>query len=436
MNKIGLLIGVMKKKLQKSVEMKNFSWLVSGKIIQMAISLVVSLLTARYLGPGNYGLINYSTTYITFFSAICTLGISAILVKNFTDKPGEVGITIGTTLCIRLLSSLISALLIILTVSIVDKGEQLTILVSSVVCVSLVFQPFETFNYWFQYKYKAKIIALVSLIAYISVASYRIILLVQNRDVVWFAFAFALDYAVVAILLLFYFKKNGGPKLKASMKKAKELLKSSYHFILSSLMIAIYGYTDKFMLKQMLDESSVGYYSIATSICTMWVFVLQAVVDAMYPTIMKLHKENYDAYKRKNRQLYAIVFYIAIGMSLVVTVLAPLGIHILYGDAYLPSINPLRIVTWYTAFSYLGVARNAWLVCEGKQKYLKYMYFLAAAINVCLNLCLIPIGGPSGAALASLVTQVFTSLILPSFFKETRENVRLMLESIFLKGLK
>ncbi len=145
MNKIGLLIGVMKKKLQKSVEMKNFSWLVSGKIIQMAISLVVSLLTARYLGPGNYGLINYSTTYITFFSAICTLGIPAILVKNFTDKPGEVGITIGTTLCIRLLSSLISALLIILTVSIVDKGEQLTILVSSVVCVSLVFQPFETY---------------------------------------------------------------------------------------------------------------------------------------------------------------------------------------------------------------------------------------------------------------------------------------------------
>ena len=433
MSKIASLIKI---KLHGSAEITNFSWLVAGKIIQMVISLFVGLLVARYLGPSNYGLINYSTAYITFFSAICTLGIPAILIKNFTDNPYEVGTTIGTTLLLRLLSSFLSGLLIILIVSVIDEGEYLTLVVTSVVCSSLLFQPFDTYNYWFQYKYKAKIISLVSLIAYLGIAIYRIVLLVQNKDVVWFALAFALDYALLALLLIVFYKKNGGPELKLSLSKAREILGSSYHFILSSLMVAIYGYTDRFMLKQMLDESAVGYYSIAASVCAMWVFVLQAAIDAMYPTIMRLHKKDYKQYERKNRQLYAVVFYISIGVSIVITIFAPLGISIMYGDAYIPATDPLRIVTWYTAFSYLGVARNAWMVCEGKQNYLKYMYFFAAIINVFMNYVLIPIWGTSGAALASLITQIFTSLILPSFFREIRGNVNLMLDAILLKGVK
>jgi Na+-driven multidrug efflux pump len=95
----------------------------------------------------------------------------------------------------------------------------------------------------------------------------------------------------------------------------------------------------------------------------------------------------------------------------------------------------LKIITWYTAFSYLGVARNAWIVSEGRQRYLKYMYLGAAIINVALNCLFIPIMGAAGAAVASLITQVFTSIILPLFFKEMRPNARLILEAILLKDV-
>ena len=94
------------------------------------------------------------------------------------------------------------------------------------------------------------------------------------------------------------------------------------------------------------------------------------------------------------------------------------------------------MLTWYTAFSYLGVARNSWLVCKNAQKYLKYLYIGAAIINVVLNYCLIPIFGATGAAIASLITQVATSLIFPLVFRETRENAKLMLEAIVFKGIK
>lgn len=423
-------------RFKNSVEIKNFSWLVSGKVIQMIISLVIGLLVARYLGPSNFGLINYSLSYTSFFTPLCTLGITSILVKNFTDKPDEIGQTIGTTLTLRTGSALASLLLIIVIVLIVDRNEPITILITFLVATSLLFQVFDTFNYWFQYKYKAKVIAIVSLVAYVLLVIYRIILLINGCNVQWFAFSYTLDYLAIAILLVYAYKRYKGPKLKYSYNKAKELLFSSYHFILSGLMVAIYGYTDKLMLKHMLSEKEVGFYSVATAICTIWVFVLNAVIDALYPTIMRMYREDKEAYRKKNIQLYAIVFYVSTFVSLIITVFATFAIGLLYGAEYLPAAAPLQIITWYTAFSYLGVARNAWIVCEHKQKYLKYMYVCAAIINVLLNLVFIPLWGTNGAALASLITQLFTSIIIPLFIPDMRENAIMMLNAIFLKGVR
>lgn len=428
MSFVGRLIG--------NKEVKNAGWLIGGKIIQMLLSLVVGVLTARYLGPGNYGLVNYGAAYVGFFSSLCTLGINNVIVKDFIDHPDEQGTAIGSTLAARALSSFLSAIMIIAVVSVVDKNEPITIAVVALCSIALVFQVMDTFNYWFQAQYKSKMTAIAILIAYIATAIYRVILLVTGASVQWFAFASSVDYIVLGIILLSAYKKNGGPALKFSKIKTKALLSSSYHYILSGMMVAIYGQTDKLMLKQMLDETHVGYYSTASTLCAMWVFVLAAIIDSINPTIMRLHNTNYQQYERKNRQLYAIVFYVSVLVSVLFMIFGDFAINILYGAEYAPAGLPLKIITWYTAFSYLGVSRNSWIVCEGKQKYLKYMYLSAAVINVFLNLALIPVLGAAGAALASLITQICTSMVLPLFFKGMRRNTILMLQGIMLRGIK
>ncbi len=201
-------------------------------------------------------------------------------------------------------------------------------------------------------------------------------------------------------------------------------------------MVAIYGQTDRLMLKQMLDETSVGYYSLASSINLMWVFVLQAIIDSMYPTIVSCYSIDKEQFNKKNKQLYAIIIYLSVFVAIFFALFGKIAIRILYGVKYLPASEPLMIITWYTIFSYLGVARNAWMVCENKQKYLKYMYASAAVINVILNYFLIPKYGVSGAAIASLITQIGTSVLLPCLIKDMRENVKLMIEAFLLKGLK
>lgn len=425
----------MKLNFLRHKESKNAIWLIGGKVAQMVLSLFVAVLSARYLGPSNYGLISYGNAFASFFMSFCTLGLNSIMVKDFIDNPDEQGKAIGSAILMRAISSLCSCILIISVSFLLDFGDWETIVVVALCSVSLLFHVFDTANLWFQSQYKSKVSAISIFLAYVATSVYKIILLILKKEVFWFAFATSLDYIVLGIVLMAFYKKHNGPKLSVSWAKGKSLLNQSYHYILSGMMVAIYGQTDKLMLKQMLDETTVGYYTTATALCSMWTFVLAAIIDAMYPMLIENFKQGEEVFDKKNRQLYAIVFYMSMFVSVIFMLFGNLAIRILYGEVYLPAANPLKVITWYTAFSYLGVARNAWIVCNERQKYLKYIYCIAALMNVMLNVIFIPLWGASGAAVASLVTQICTSIVLPFFIKDLRPNAKLMLEAIILKDV-
>ena len=420
------------KNLLNSKVTRNASWIIAGRVYHMVLAFVVGLLTARYLGPNNYGLINYAATYTSFFASFCTLGINSVIVKNFVDHPDEEGETVGSAIILRTISSVLSVVMMMCITFIADNGEKTTNIVVFLCGIGVIFQVMDTLDYWFQSRLESKYSAFATVISYTVVSIYKVWLLVTGKSVEWFAVSTSIDYLVVAIILLIVYKKRNGPRFSCSMRKAKELFKSSYHFILAGLMVSIYGITDKFLLKQLLNEAEVGYYSTAVSLCNTWVFLLTAIIDSLYPVILQSFN-NKELFERKNKQLYSIVFYISVSVSILFSVLATPVVRILYGKAYIAAAAPLRIITWYTAFSYLGVARNAWIVSYNKQNYLKYLYIGAAITNVVLNVIMIPLWGASGAAFASLLTQISTILVFPALIKDLRPNVKLMVDAILLK---
>lgn len=412
---------------------KNAGWIIAGKLMNKLLAFVVGIYTARYLGPSNYGLINYASAYITFFSAICTLGFNSILVKDFVNKPDEQGVSVGTAIVFRIAAGVFSGLMIIGIVSIADRDEPLTILIVALSSLSMVFQAFETLTYWFQSKLESKVASIASVFSYIVVSLYKIYLLINAYSVIWFALATSVEWIVTAIFLISAYKHQCGPAWSFRFDKGRELLAESSSFIVAGLMVSIYASTDRLMLKHMMSEISVGNYSLAVSLSTACGFILSAIIDSMAPGIFSIHAASKKAFDKKNRQLYAIVFYGSVIMSGLICIMAPLLINELYGMAFSGAVLPLRIVCWYTAFSYLGVARNIWMVCEKKQSYLMYLYLASALVNVMLNLYLIPICGEAGAAIASLVTQAATTMVFPSLIKELRPNCKLMIEAILLR---
>ena len=213
------------------------------------------------------------------------------------------------------------------------------------------------------------------------------------------------------------------------------MLDKSKYYIISELMIVVFAQTDRIMLKLMVDESATGLYSAAVSCAGMTSFVFAAIIDSFRPVIFESKKKDEESFKRNMCRLYSIVIYLAVIQCIGIFLLSKYIILILYGSEYLPAIDALKIISWYTVFSYLGAIRNIWILAENKQRIIWKIDVSGALANVALNALLIPSFGINGAAFASLVTQFFTNVVVVAILKEVRPNIGFMLKSLSPKWI-
>lgn len=425
-----------KNKLGGNKFFSNTIWLVGGRIFQLLLSLIIGRITAQYLGPSNYGIIEYTSSYVAFFTAICTLGFTNTVVKELMDRPGKQGDTLGTMMFFRICSSIISSVMLVCLIYVIDKGDWIIVCVGFLQSLTLIFQSFDIISYWYQSNLESKVSVKIQTYAYLIMAFYKIVILILQKDVIWFAFTTALENLAIAILLLISYYLRKGQKLTISLSHGKAMLRRSYQFILSGLISTVYAQMDRIMLKQMLNEAIVGLYSAAMNISGIWNFVLLALVNSAQPIIIASKERDEVLYIKQLKRLYAAIIWIGIVVTGGICLFAKQLIWILYGTRYLDAANTLKISSWYTIFAMLGTARGIWIVCEGKAKYAKYYFTMGAVVNIILNYLLIPYMGSEGAALATLVTQVITAIIAPLCFKETRIHTRYVLEAFFLKGIR
>lgn len=400
----------------------NSGWLIMGKVVQLAISFFISIFIARYLGPHKYGILNLAMAYTSFFLPLCSLGISNVIVKEFIDHPDAEGEILGSAIGARIITSLISIIGIVVLLEITNSSNIELQVSSFIYSMILAVRSFELIEYWYQSKLKSKITAIIGIIAYIITALFRTIILILHCSVYLFVFAYVLDAMITSLLYVYSYNRDKNSKISFRFNTVRQLIKKSYHYILSSMMVMIYAQMDKIMIGKMEDENSVGVYAVAVAICQLWTFILQAIIDSVRPSIINAKKYDSNLYENRIIQLYSIIIWISICVSLCFCIFAHYIILILYGRDYVNAEIPLRIITWYTCFSYLGVARNIWSVCENMQKYEKYFALAGAIANTILNLVLIPIYGISGAAVASLITQIITNLVVPYCINNTRVN--------------
>lgn len=414
----------------KNQILKNVSWIVGCRIIQALLNLIVGMLSARYLGSSNYGLINYAASIVSFVTPLMRLGLNSILVQELiADEENEAKI-LGTTLGLTILSGFSSILIIIGFVSVVNKGEPVTIIVCAISSLSLVFQAAEMITYWYQAKLLAKYPSIAMVCGYVVISVYKIYLLAAKKSVYWFAASNAIDHLVIGLVLFTIYLFIGKHKLQFSIITAKKMLSKSKYYIVSGMMITVLQQTDKIMLKNMVGNQITGYYSAAVTCAGIFGFVYAAFVDSMRPEIFKAKKILNERYEYSLSCTYSIIFYVSLLQCLFTTLLAEPIILFLYGEEYLPAVSLLRVVVWYITYAYFGTIRGVWILAEEKYKLVIGIDILGAIINVVLNMVLIPFWGAIGAAIASVITQFVLNFVLGFIIRPLRRNAILMLRGI------
>ena len=406
---------------------KNASWIVGCKIVQSILGLVVGMQTARYLGPSNYGLISYAASITAFFVPFMQLGLRSTLVQEFISKPGKEGQTLGTALVMNLISALACIVGIAAFTAVANRGETDTIIVCTLYATNLIFQALEMVQYWFQAKLLSKYTAIISVASYTAASLYKIFLLVTRKSIYWFAISQVIDYAIIAVGLIYIYIRKNNQKMTFSRQRGREMFRFSKYYIVSSLMVTIFAHTDSIMLKLMLGDEATGFYNAAVTCATCTSFVFSALIDSMRPAILESGKNSTEDFERDMKQLVSVIVWLSLAQSVMFTLLARWIVRVLYGENYMASAEALRVVIWYSSFSYLGAVRNVWILAQEKHEYLWIINLSGALGNVALNAVLIPLMGISGAALASVVTQFFTNVAMGWFIPALRPYNRLLM---------
>ncbi len=405
----------------------NAKWIIICKIAQSVLQLIVGMLCARYLGPSNYGLINYAASIVAFVMPIMKLGFDSTMVYELTENPEKEGEIVGTSLLMNVISSFACIAGVFLFVSAVNANDSTAITVCVLYSISLIFAAVEMIQYWFQYKLMSKYSSVVMLCSYVVVSAYKIFLLVSSKSIYWFALTNSIDFGVIGISLVWLYLKKSSRGFSFSFNTAKRMLSKSKHYIFSSLMTVVIHNTDHIMLTTMVSKEENGYYTAAITCATVAQFVYTAIIDSFRPLILSCKKSDKKEYEKNVSRLYSVITYLTIAQSFVFTIFANLIVKLLYGEDYLSSASILQLLVWYLVFSVMGTVRNVWILAEQKQKYLWIINLSGAVLNIVLNAIMIPYWGACGAALASLLTQFFANFVLGFILKPIRENNRLML---------
>lgn len=198
--------------------------------------------------------------------------------------------------------------------------------------------------------------------------------------------------------------------------KKKSLLKYSGICCASNSISQLLYLLDVFLIGVfIIDSSVIASYKVATLIPTALTFIPSGIMVFIYPYFAENNK-NIVWIKEKMILLFKVLTILNLFISVGLFIFAPLIIKILWGDEYMDSLIPFRIL----AFNYFFTATIR-IPCGNILAMLRMVKvnlvvsIVSGIANVILDILLIQRAGSNGAALATLLVVLISSVIMGSY---------------------
>lgn len=407
----------------------------SEKILRLILGFVVGVYMIRYLGPAEFGLLSYAISLVGLFTALATLGLESIVVRELVKNPERRDELLGSVFSMRLASGVVA--LISLAVLLLFTGDDTrTIIIALIIGGGLIFQSLSVIENYFQSKVLAKYSSLVQISNLIITGGLKIYLMVVHANLVWFAVATFLESSLLAIGFFVIYKLQHLSPLAWRFNKnaALKLLKDAWPLILSGIVIMIYMKIAQVFIKNMLDETQNGYYATAVRLTEAWYFIPMAITASLFPAIVSAKNVSEELYRSRLQKLYDVLAWISIGLAIPVTFLAAPVMELLFGPKYLPAAPVLTVYIWAGVPTFLGVANSQYLITENLTRMSFYRTLLGMVANVVLNIYVIPRWGIVGSAWVTLISQTIATFTIATS-RRTFHQLGMMLRAIFFIDL-
>ncbi|MFO7638781.1 MAG: flippase [bacterium] len=374
----------------------------AGKLLMFVFFIVA----ARQLGVEQYGVLSFALAFVAMFAVLADLGLGAVTAREIARDGSTARQYVNSALTIKLIASVVLIAAVALVVRVLGYSGQavtVTVVTSGFILVNAVAL---LYTYVFQGYERTVFSALVRILQTAALTLGALVLARGQSGVVGYAWLYVgaagLGALAAWMMASIVFVRPG---LSFDLPFWRSLLGRSLPIGLAAAFAMLYYWNGSALLSRMSGDAAVGIYSASFRLVMGLGFIAQGFSGAVYPVMSRLYVSNRGRLEWVFSRSFQYIVMLAVGLVVVGSFLSRPAIMLLYGAEYEASVPVLAVLVWWGGFMCLNVLLSFCFYAADQPRVVTRQTALALALNLGLNLLLIPRYGAFGVAVAIVVAE-------------------------------
>lgn len=382
----------------------NIKYSFLNRIVNAIVPFVISMYLARVLNKNDLGTVAYGKNILTYFLVIAMMGVQEYgireIAKNKNDAKAESQIFVELFV-INSISTTISLLLYL----IIQISNPERVIRSFII---IIVANYFNFDFLLIGRENYKLIALRNITQKILSIILVLALVRTNNDVGRYVIVYALTQFVLHIPDIIYSLKN----IRRPVSKINIIrhLKSIILLFGTAISLELYSQIDITMLGFWCTPSDIAVYSYSSKFIKMIVVLICSISTVLLPRISYLQDK--EEINESVKWILKLVLLFAFPVMIGGFIVSYDVMTFLYGDGFYEAGRIVRLLILLILICSLGnIFGTQVLVSQHKEKKLLISTIVGAITNIIFNSILIRYYGIEGAAIASLLSELFVMLL-------------------------
>lgn len=383
----------------------NSVFILAARTVSRVISLVVVIVLANALGDTRYGQYTTLVVYSGLVAVLGDLGFQSLYTREAARNQAELGHYLGTLIVFRVALAAVAAVVFAVALGL---GAGLGALIVPG-CALLVATAYASLlRNTFYSVGRAEFDAIAIVIETLIQAALIILGARSHAGVAYYVWAYAASFTftIVYSLVVIQVFHLGRVRLTFDQALIRRWLPLALPFALTFFLTNLYFRAGFVILQHFRSFAEVGWFTLAYKPFEALQFVPLAIQTVVYPLLGVYFVSDPSrlsvAYNRFFKVLVLLGWPLTVGTFVLVH---PINQIFNRSGAFAQSEPALRILAFGIVFLFANSAFYAMLNATNRQGLNAWATALAAAINVGLNLAMIPLFGYLGASTVTVVTE-------------------------------
>lgn len=402
-------------------------------VLKTVCSILFPLITTPYatrvLTASNYGKVSFSSSIISYFVLISSLGIWTYVQregprirdnkKSFEEFSAEI-------FTINIISTIIAYILLFGVIGISTKLQNYTplLLVQSIqvfltaIGADWVNQVYEDYFYVTVRYIVMQFLGIASLLLFVK----------TKQDYILYAFIMVMASAGGNLFNIFYIRRYTKLHL-TNVNKCIKHLKPILKLFAVNVATTIYVSSDITILGFLASDKDTGIYKLTSNIYTIIKSLLSAILIVAMPRLSYyLGNRDKDGYLKLLKNIVDSTITFILPALAGLFMLSSQMILVLGTKEFLSGDLSLKILSISAFFStFASIFSSSIILLYKRDNVYLFATFFSSVLNIVLNFVLIPYLSYNGAALTTLLAEM-SMMVIAAYFSlqitEIRENIR------------